>query len=928
MKAARNTIALCVVAASLLLQGGCASNKQQLGSGVTLAELVRDLPELRVPESQPVRPSREEVLAAYESVYGLIPDRSENHAVGRRLADLKMSVGEELDIAGAEDPYRDAVALYESLLGSSEAEGRDQILYQLARAHDVVGETDAALGYLDRLIDGYPDSTHVLEARFRRAEIFFSRGEFRPAERDYGVVVAFGPDSPYWQNATYMQGWAQFKLGDLDEGLSSFFLVLDGILSAQTLSDLPPTERELLTDSLRVVTLALEYLDGPETLAGHMRDLARPGWQYEVYRALADGYLADERYLDSVATWQTFIEQNPLDPRAPSAHIGMIETLVAADFPSEVRPKKEEFVSRYGIHSRFWASHDGAVRAGYESELHAYLRELANLAHGKGQDTGLSADYLAAAAWYEEIVATFPNDPSAAEYLFLLGEVYTEAGEHGRAVASYQRVVHDFIHYPQADEAGYAAILGLAALVESAAHDELELWQRLKIDAQIEFAMLFPADERAPAAQVAAADSLFTLGDFAAAVDLADNLLRTWPDAPADLERTSLLILGHGHFELEDFVTAESAYRQLLAVSPVAGEHAEVEERLLAAIYKQGEAAEVLGHADAAVAHYLRLAEINPTAPLAAQGQFDAVAVVEDAGRIGEAAVLLESFRASFPGHELASNLEMRLAGMYEQTGDWRNAAEEYVTLADAAGDPEIRRQSRYRAAELYVQLEDRTLAVEQYEQYANTYERPLELNLEALHQLDLLSQTAGDEQGRRRWLDRKIRIHRQMGSSATERATYLAAEAQYVFAEDARQDFEVIGLAKPLRESLKRKQKALTATVKAYEAVADYQVAALSTASTFQIANLYASLSRSIMASDRPADLSPLELEQYEILLEEQAFPFEEQAIALHEINMRRSWEGIYDDWVKQSFAELKRLLPARFDKQEIDVAYVETIY
>ena len=87
-------------------------------------------------------------------------------------------------------------------------------------------------------------------------------------------------------------------------------------------------------------------------------------------------------------------------------------------------------------------------------------------------------------------------------------------------------------------------------------------------------------------------------------------------------------------------------------------------------------------------------------------------------------------------------------------------------------------------------------------------------------------------------------------------------------------------------------------------------------------------SLSTSIMESDRPDNLNPLELEQYEILLEEQAFPFEEQAISLHEINMRRSWDGVYDDWVKRSFAELKKLMPARFDKQEIDVAYVETIH
>ena len=495
-------------------------------------------------------------------------------------------------------------------------------------------------------------------------------------------------------------------------------------------------------------------------------------------------------------------------------------------------------------------------------------------------------------------------------------------------MASYQRVVHEYIDYPRADEAGYAAILGLQTLVASAPAEELELWQRLTIDAQIEFAMLFSADERAPAVQGAAADSLFALAEYEEAVDLADNLLTTWPDLPDELKKTALLILGHGRFELENFVAAESAYHRLLAIDLEKAEQAKVEERLLAAVYKQGEAAEAAGYTDDAVAHYLRLADIDPNAELAAQGQFDAVAVVEEAGRIGEAAVLLQGFRASFPDHELNADLEKRLADMYERTGDWENAAAEYLALSRTADDVEVRRQSKYRAAELYLELGDQPLAIEHFKDYAHSYERPLDLNLEAVHQLDLLYQAADDGKKRRYWLDRKIDIHRKMGTAATERATFLAAEAQYVFAEDERINFEVIRLTHPLPKSLKRKQKALTRTVKAYEAVADYQVSRFSTASTFQIANLYASLSSSIMDSDRPDNLNELELEQYEILLEEQAFPFEEQAISLHEINMRRSWEGVYDDWVKRSFTELKKLMPARFDKQEIDVAYVENIH
>jgi tetratricopeptide (TPR) repeat protein len=895
---------------------------------VSIADLVEELPDLEVREENTVRPSREEVLAAYERVYGLIPDSGENHAVGKRLADLKMSVGEDRDIAGAENPYDDAVSLYEELLENADAEGRDQILYQLARAHDVVGETETAAGYLDRLLTEYPDSTYALEARFRRAEIAFSAGDYRRAENDYGHVVAQGRDTPYWQNATYMQGWAQFKLGDLDEGLGSFFNVVDSVLAERTVEDLPQTEQELLGDSLRVVTLALSYLEGPATLAEHMRALERPAWQYEVYQALADDYLADERYLDSVATWDAFIDENSLDPRAPSAHIGLIDTLVEADFPSEVQPKKAEFVERYGVYSEFWGIHPDTVREGYIDTLHVYLRELANAAHGEAQDSGLRTDYLQAAGWYEQIVVTFPEDPSTAEYLFLLGEVYTEAGEDGRAVASYQRVVHEFIDHPRAHEAGYAAILGLERLVASASPDELELWQRLTIDAQIEFAILFSADERAPAVQGAAADSLFGLAEYEEAVELADNLLDTWPELPPELVETALKIVGHGLFELEDFVGAEAAYHQLLGLTLPEEEHARVSERLLAAVYRQAEAAEAMGDPDTAVHHYLRLSEIDPDAALAAQGQFDAVAVVEETGDVAGAAALLEEFRNAHPDHELTADLEKRLADMYEQTGDWRNAAEEYLTLAATDSDPEVRRQSLYRAAELHLELDDRQGAIEHFTAYADEYRQPLTLNLEAVHYLDQLLQAAGDEALRRDWLNRKIDIHRRMGTEATERAVYLAAEAQYVLADDERLDFEVIQLTHPLNKSLKRKQKALTSTVKAYEAVLDYQVARFSSAATFQIADLYASLSKSIMASDRPADLSELELAQYEILLEEQAFPFEEQAISLHEINMRRSWEGVYDEWVQKSFAELSRLMPARFDKQEIDVAYVEAIH
>ncbi|MEM7099552.1 MAG: tetratricopeptide repeat protein [Pseudomonadota bacterium] len=947
-----------------LLISGCAFNTKVLtlgllgdddapkeirAKGPKIGKVVDRLPALNLPDLPPVKPSRDEVMAAYNAVYGMLPSATENYSVGKRLADLHMEVGEEQDIEGVATPYNPAIDLYESLLAQSKgAEGVDEILYQLARAYDLTGDHEPTKGYLDRLIAEYPDSPYIPEARFRRAELYFSKDDYRAATADYEYVVNLGETTPYYRNSAYMLGWAEFKRSRFDEGLHQFLNVLDSLLVAVEgdESQLSSIQRELLNDTFRVVTLALSYLDGPLTLADEMRRRDKPEWQYLAYQKLASDYFEKERYLDNVATWQTFIEHNSLDIRAPAAHKGMIKTLMDAGFPSDVIPKKKAFIERYGVYSDFWQHHPADVRSSYLDTLHTYLSEISKLAHADAQNylarqeklksklrdkdptTKRIVLFLDAARWYEEIVVTFPEDPRTAQYLFLLGESYTEAVQPGRAVAAYQRVVREFPGYERAPEAGYAAILGLSELISTSKPEELELWQRLKIDAQIEFALIFPGDPRAPSVQTDAADTLFTLGHTSQALDLAENLLLEWPDVDATLRKTALLIIGHGRFEQDEFAEAEVAYNELLVGDLSKAEHSKVFDRLLAAVYKQGEAAEVALEVDAAVHHFLRIAGLSATAPLAAQGHFDAVAVLETAGRVDEAATLLNQFRTTYPGHRLGEGVDMRLAGMYEKTSNWQAAATEYLGLSKTAADKDVRRQSLYRAAELYLDLDDVPNAIEHFRDYAHTYKQPQDLRMEAMHHMDLLYQRTGEGDKRRFWLNKKVKLHKAMGGQATARATYLAADAQFIFAEDARRSFDGIRLTHPLKRSLKKKQNALKKALRAYEKVADYEVAEFTTASTFHIANLYVQLSGSILKSDRPENLSELEMAQYEILLEEQAFPFEEQAIGLHEINMRRAWNGVFDNWVERSFAELGRLMPGRFNKSEKGIAYVQRIH
>lgn len=924
---------------TLWLVGGCSwfgDDNLVQDKGPRLADVIDELPGLELPEAGVYEPTREEVMAAYERVYGMMPNVGENLAVGKRLADLQMDVAEDKDIQGEFDPYAQAVELYERLLADSHGAGQDQIMYQLARAYDLQGNREKTIEYLDRMIAESPDSIHAVEAHFRRAEIAFSEADYVRAGTEYGHVVAAGEDTPYWQNANYMRGWSQFKESDLDGSLESFFAVIGSLLPEDQADPkaLAATDRELLDDSFRVITLALGYLDGAETLAARMETLNQPAWQFLAYERLAQDHLAKERYLDSVATWQTFVDRNTLDLRAPNAHIGMIDTLVAADFPSQVQPKKEEFIKRYGVHGDFWNVHTAQDREAYLPTLKKYLGETAKLAHSKAQKLDKGSNkrvgaFMQAANWYEEVVTTFPEDPAIAEHLFLLGEVYTEADEPTKAVASYQKVLREFPGDTNAPEAGYAAILGLAQLAEKAPNAELELLQRLKVDAQIEFALLFTGDERAPAVQTDAANSLFELQQYKESVELASNALQTWPDLAPPLARTALLIVGHGGFEQGQYAAAEGAYQQLLrGVRLADDEQTKVRDRLLASIYRQAEASEAAQDPDGAVGHYLRMANIDANAELTSQGHFDAVAVLEEAGRVDQAAQLLRDYRTRYPDKARGADVDLRLASMYESTQSWRDAAAEYINLSASSPSADVRRQSLYRGAEIYLEQNDKVGAAKYFAQYVEQYPKADELTLESLHTLDQLANEAGDGTQRRKWLTKKIDLHRAMGRKATPRAAYLAAEAQMVFADDERREYLAIRLTNPLPKSLKAKQKALKRTVAAYEKGADYKVAEFASASTFRIAELYSQLSKAIMTSDRPSNLSELEMEQYDILLEEQAYPFEEQAIGLHEINMRRSWEGVYDDWVEKSFVALRSLMPARFDKPERQVAYVDRIH
>ncbi len=914
---------VCAIAIALAVSA-CASQGLE-APGPRVGEVLTELPpDARAPAA-PEQIQTGDAVDAYRRVENTLPDNSDNQNVDRRIAELNRRLGTEQGGSAGEQSYRDAITRYESLLDAPDTRSRDDVLYHLAETYELLGDVASTKRYLDRLIAEYPQSDYRVEAHFRRAELAFSADAYQKAATDYAYVVEEGSSSALWPNANYMLGWALLKQNKNEQSLDRFLVSIDVLLRDGDTLD--AATQEMLDDTTRAIVLAVTYLDGARTLADRLDQMQKPAWQYRVYERLADDLRRKQRFLDSVATLETFVERNQYDPRAPQFSQRAIETLMEGNFPAEARKHKEAFITRYRFDGDFWVVNGAGARDQYVPVYRAYLMEVAKLAHRDAQQSHAKDGYLAAAAYYGQFSETFHDDPAAGEALFLEGEALTDAHEPARAVVAYQRVLHEYRADPRAAEAAYAAILALDELLRSAEQGQTGVFKRRKIDAQIEYASTFPAAAHASEAQVDAANELFAMQQLDEAARLAQDLLARSDNLTPRVRRIATLILAQIAFEQLQFDVAEERYRQVLRLSDESvHDDDEINARLLASIYKQGEAAEARGDFDTAVRDYLRIADDGPDSELAVKGHFDAVAVYESAERWSAAADLLRDFRTRYPHDPLAAGSDTRLAELYERAGRRQEAADAFHAVAVANAGQEKGRQALYHAAELYVDV-DSARAIDSFLTYENSYPEPTDLALEAAQQLDVLYQRTDDEKQREHWLRKKIEIASRMGDNITDRARYLAADAQFKLAAASRRTFDSIALSGALAKQIAAKQAALKSAIAEFEKSASYGVEEFATASTYEIADTYAALARDLLSSARPAGLSDLERQQYDVLLEEQASPFEEQAIAIHEINVHRMRQGIYDVWIVKSLDALRQLMPARYDRQEVVVRLLETI-
>ena len=835
------------------------------------------------------------------------------------------------------DPTRplEAIALYDRLLTEYPSyEQRDQVLYQKARAYDELGRTEEAIETMERLIRANRHAEHYDEVQFRRGEYFFTRRHYRDAESAYSAIISLGAGSSYYELALYKLGWTLYKQEFYEQALHKYMTLLDHRVSIGYDFDQTHAEEDerRVSDTFRVISLSFSNFGGPESVREYFSTFGNRSYEDRVYSNLGEHYLAKLRYDDAAKTYKAFVALYPFHRAAPHFSMRVVETFTQGGFPKLVLEAKREFASKYGLRAEYWRHFTPDDSPEVLAYLKANLKDLATHYHAQYQSTEevdeKLANYREALQWYGDYLESFPTDADSPPINYQLADLNLEHEDFVEAARQYERTAYEYPPHGQSEAAGYAAVYAYREQLKVVSEELRDAVKQDTVVSSLRFADAFPEHEQAAAVLGAAADDMYEIQDYREAIAAAQRVIDTYPDAEVAIRRSAWIIVAHGSFDLAEYPQAEQAYAQVLAVTPEEDEsRAGFVDNLAASIYKQGELANDAQDYRAAADHFLRIRSATPTSTIRATAEYDAGAALVALKDWTAAAGVLETFRGTYPEHELQQEATKLIAYAYRENGQLSRAAGEYERIASQSEDPALRSEALLAAADLYEQSNARERALDVYERYVSEFPQPVETALETRVKIAEIHKAAYDESLYRQELAEIVRIDANAGPERTDRTRTLAARSALVLAEQVYREFVAVKLRQPFEISLQEKKQRMDLAIETMDGLLEYEIADVTAAATYYMAETYFDFSRSLAESERPADLQPADLAEYEMALEEEAFPFEEKAIDVHEKNLELLQAGIFNPWTEKSLGKLAELLPGRYAKNELSSGFLGAI-
>ncbi|MBV2128316.1 tetratricopeptide repeat protein [Arsukibacterium indicum] len=952
-----NTLAVLLLTSLL---AACSSAPDKTVRRPTLAELAAfDKAAL----AEPQRVTAAQLQQVYQDLLALAPAAAVRQKVLYRLSQLNTRQLElsELEPAAEQQALLTLIAEYRALLAQFPADPNNELIhYQLARALDLTGNSQAAQQQMQLLLKQYPQSEFAAELWFRIGDIYYSQGSYAEALTAFAQVLALaGPELT--QHALYMSGWSHFQLQHYAAADDAFLQALDLTYHQRLAAD---EQQSLRQELQRILSISLSYQQQAASLLALLKRAPfrdgpaeqRPvAYQAALYQALADFLFEKELNQAALDSYRVFIADQPLAIEAARMQLQLVQYHLDYAEADAAEQAQQSFINRFGPASAFWQQARPNEQAELAPRLAQYLDYFGRNKHQQALQASAAAkpqQFASLVSYWQQLLQVHPllaaeqGDDSLLwpdDIRYLLAEALAESGEREAALAAYQQLGYPTTELDAqsftAEQAAYRALLLSEALAKAAPADPAAAdiwWQQ-----QQQFVRWH---SRHPAAQQVALNQLTDIYQQQAYSSVAEYARRVtdWPHpelSNRQLVNEALFIVSQTELAQDDYTSAEQSITQLLKVyaaeasataasSVVAQRYQLLTEQLASAVYQQAQQPGIT--ITQQLQHIERLLQL-PVSEYHQSAAYQQISLLLEQQALPEAISLMQAYQQRYPNSAELPAISKAMLNSYEQLQDWQSAADLLSQQVAALTSGTEQQALLYKAAGYYWQAGNSEAARLAYRSYANQYPEPHIQAQEARARLVQLYQAQNDTSRQNFWYQRIVNAEQQYANkegSGNERSRYLAAEAALQLGLHNSALFSGVSLRQPLRDNLKKKQGHMTAAIKLLQTSMSWQVADFYSQAQYQIGELYQQMAAALLNSERPKGLDAMALEQYDLLLEEQAYPFEELAIEIYQQNTALVSQPLYDKWIAASFSKLAELSPARYRKPAVYLELADEAY
>lgn len=671
--------------------------------------------------------------------------------------------------------YTEAISEYGAIARNHPSFDRlDEVIFRLG---ETLMENDAAAEgtqYLTRLVNTYPQSTYIPDARLMMGEHFFENGLLLAARQNYDEVLRY-PESSLYNYAIYKLGWVDINDYQNEDALTRFQTVVSNLAAN------PGDSLDFRNQALNDMLLAYAELDnGWQRARDYYLSVEDEQFMRRKLSQLAGLYDTqgkDELRLEVVSF---FLDRYPNDRQAPQWMQDALDSLSKIGDWNRTESAAREFIGALDPNGP-WALSNAenpqvvrTARLSSEAWLLMVINRNDTEARRINNDRVLKADlFREVATDYEQFFQRFGDSTEAYGQRFYYAELlYYQLANSGncnvaahyipaeecdtylRQAGEQYRAVVEMQPDPQAEHAHDAAVGALQVFDEFMSRTnpsvDRELpapseygtffgeRQELNPDAQnyVEivawFSDLYPDDELIPAASWRAASLYLYAAQIEEAAQRFETIIEHHPNHRFAQNAALAAFVCYNH--VENWPRIESVARRLLTScrgDDTICQTASLQQAIAYAMNNQaedlieaGDQMRIDGNERAAMEQYLAAAEKRvalyrefPDSEWSPVALMNAAATYEQARRIRTSIELYNEFLTAYPEHAMVPEAIYTLGLIHDSQAEFATAAD-WFERVDAFPDFAERNAAVLSAARLREALSDFNNAIRLYEHY------------------------------------------------------------------------------------------------------------------------------------------------------------------------------------------------------------------